>query len=188
MGPDGKKYSPNRNGAFQYFMDACSNGRYNTYISIIASFGIFRESADEVMQQVAYDLCRQSLTEGQIQNLDVYVRKAIENQCKYSLRKNIRLRILNQVATYAWRQTDTRSPFASAVREEHHRLLVRAYKGLIAEHREVITLHYKQNLSISNMAKLLNIPEGTVKSRLNRALSCLKQFFDRDEYNIYDFV
>ncbi|MBB6674879.1 RNA polymerase sigma factor [Cohnella nanjingensis] len=40
---------------------------------------------------------------------------------------------------------------------------------LPAKHREVLLLDAKYGLSMQEMAELLQVPEGTVKSRLNRA-------------------
>jgi RNA polymerase sigma-70 factor (ECF subfamily) len=39
----------------------------------------------------------------------------------------------------------------------------------------VILLHYQHNLTYGEIAKILGIPKGTVKSRLNAALNTLRQ-------------
>ncbi|MBF0299179.1 MAG: sigma-70 family RNA polymerase sigma factor [Oligoflexia bacterium] len=41
--------------------------------------------------------------------------------------------------------------------------------------KEVLILRIKNELSIADIAKILNIPEGTVKSRINEALKILKK-------------
>ncbi len=45
------------------------------------------------------------------------------------------------------------------------------------EQREVVALHYFAGLSLSECAAALDLPAGTVKSRLTRALGELKDFF-----------
>ena len=45
---------------------------------------------------------------------------------------------------------------------------------LNTEHQEVIYLRFFLELSVAETAEILNIPEGTVKSRLNRALQQLR--------------
>ena len=45
---------------------------------------------------------------------------------------------------------------------------------LSAEHREVLLLRFVDGLSLAESAKALNIPLGTVKSRLHNALACLR--------------
>jgi RNA polymerase sigma-70 factor (ECF subfamily) len=47
-------------------------------------------------------------------------------------------------------------------------------KSLQHELREIISLKYYSDYSINEISSILNIPEGTVKSRLNRALNLLR--------------
>ncbi len=46
--------------------------------------------------------------------------------------------------------------------------------------REVVILHYLQRFSIVDVAEILEMREGTVKSRLNRAIKALKKVFTID--------
>ncbi|MDR0611563.1 MAG: RNA polymerase sigma factor [Planctomycetaceae bacterium] len=47
--------------------------------------------------------------------------------------------------------------------------------GLSVEHRTVVSLRYGEDLPLETIAGMLNIPLGTVKSRLHYALDFLKQ-------------
>jgi DNA-directed RNA polymerase specialized sigma subunit, sigma24 homolog len=47
--------------------------------------------------------------------------------------------------------------------------LKKALRQLDAEHRIVVVLFYYEDLSVKNIAKMLELPQGTVKSRLSRA-------------------
>lgn len=49
-----------------------------------------------------------------------------------------------------------------------------AVRGLSRDDRALLALHYWQGYSIRECADSLDIPEGTVKSRLNRALGRLR--------------
>jgi RNA polymerase sigma-70 factor (ECF subfamily) len=53
--------------------------------------------------------------------------------------------------------------------------LAEAVNRLPLEFKEVVLLFYYQNFSVSEIASLLSIAEGTVSSRLNRARSRLKK-------------
>ncbi|MDO5377792.1 MAG: RNA polymerase sigma factor [Clostridia bacterium] len=53
-------------------------------------------------------------------------------------------------------------------REEKEELM-RAIHKLPPSFRETILLHYYQGLGIAEIAKMLNLPEGTISSRLSRA-------------------
>jgi RNA polymerase sigma-70 factor, ECF subfamily len=47
-------------------------------------------------------------------------------------------------------------------------------ESLQTELREIISLKYYSGYTLSEISSILNIPEGTVKSRLNRALNILR--------------
>jgi RNA polymerase sigma factor (sigma-70 family) len=53
--------------------------------------------------------------------------------------------------------------------------LARAVERLPDEHRILIMLRFRQGLQIGQIAAILNIAEGTVKSRLHRALARLRE-------------
>lgn len=59
---------------------------------------------------------------------------------------------------------------------ERREAAARAMNGLSAEHRAVLALHFQGGLSLAEIARLLGIPLGTVKSRLFNAVdNCRKQ-------------
>ena len=47
--------------------------------------------------------------------------------------------------------------------------------------RALLELRYHEGFDISQIAEILNVPEGTVKSRLNRTLEKLKQIVERNK-------
>jgi transposase len=49
------------------------------------------------------------------------------------------------------------------------------------KHRLVVTLHYIEGFSVTEVAKMLKIPQGTVKSRLSTARAELKQALDEND-------
>ncbi len=53
--------------------------------------------------------------------------------------------------------------------------LERAIAALPLHHREVIVLHYLFDLSGPQIAERLGVKEGTVRSRLNRAIAALRE-------------
>jgi len=56
-----------------------------------------------------------------------------------------------------------------------------AIEKLSPEHRALLELRYHEGFEINQIAEILNVPEGTVKSRLHRTLERLRQIIERNE-------
>lgn len=67
------------------------------------------------------------------------------------------------------------SPEAAAEAAEDHRALHRSVNMLPQDLRQVVVCRYLQELSVKETAAALGVAEGTVKSRLSRALCKLRQ-------------
>jgi RNA polymerase sigma-70 factor (ECF subfamily) len=70
------------------------------------------------------------------------------------------------------------SPEAEAEAAEERRALLRALNAMAEEDRTVIGCRYLLQLSVEETAAALGLPEGTVKSRLSRALSRLRELME----------
>jgi RNA polymerase sigma factor (sigma-70 family) len=66
------------------------------------------------------------------------------------------------------------SPSSVVARKQNHGLLLQALRRLAPHHREVITLVHWNSLSRAEIARLLNIPESTARSRVLRANEVLR--------------
>ena len=69
-------------------------------------------------------------------------------------------------------------PEARYATRERQAQLERALRRLAAEHREILLLREVEGLAYGELASVLGIAEGTVKSRLARARSALLEHFD----------
>ncbi len=67
---------------------------------------------------------------------------------------------------------------ADALRKEEFDLLDRAMKSLDAADRQIIYLRFYEEMSYSEIAGIIEAPEGTVASRLSRALRRLSDEFE----------
>lgn len=67
------------------------------------------------------------------------------------------------------------SPQEQAEQTETQEAVRRALAQLSPEHRQVLVLRYMQELDYNEIAATLDISEGTVKSRINRAKAHLKE-------------
>lgn len=71
-------------------------------------------------------------------------------------------------------------PVEAALEGERHRALQRAIDALPEHQRTMIVLYHGEMLSYEEIAEILDLPIGTVKSRLNRARLSLKDLLAGD--------
>ncbi|MBI4546497.1 MAG: RNA polymerase sigma-70 factor [Ignavibacteriae bacterium] len=71
-------------------------------------------------------------------------------------------------------EAESSNPHASAVQTEHQQLVINALKQLPEDHRRIFELAYYEGFSQSEIADQLNIPLGTVKSRMRRGLQLMR--------------
>lgn len=65
--------------------------------------------------------------------------------------------------------------------EDEYREVYAAVLSLPAKYRAVIHLYYFEGLSVTELAKTLNLPEGTVKSQLSRGRALLRDMLKEAE-------
>jgi RNA polymerase sigma-70 factor (ECF subfamily) len=70
------------------------------------------------------------------------------------------------------------SPEAAAEAAEERQALLRALNRMAEDDRQIISCRYLLELSVEETAAALGVPEGTVKSRLSRALSRLRELME----------
>ena len=65
--------------------------------------------------------------------------------------------------------------------EDDYREVYSAVLSLPGKYRAVIHLHYFEGLSVAEMARMLQVPEGTVKSQLSRGRALLRELLEEVE-------
>lgn len=70
---------------------------------------------------------------------------------------------------------DAPTPEEAAISKEERETLRLAMQSIDAEQRQILTLRVVNDLSYSDIARVLGIREGTVKSRLSRARESLRK-------------
>jgi RNA polymerase sigma-70 factor (ECF subfamily) len=76
---------------------------------------------------------------------------------------------------------DCEDAAAAMIRSEDHQNLRRALEHLPREIKETVILRYFSDLTVPEVAKIMGKPEGTIKSRLSRALTRLNEILSKDE-------
>lgn len=78
-------------------------------------------------------------------------------------------------------ESPDRSPHEESERSERERAMVRAVGKLPEYQQAMITMYHVEMMSYEDIAAALDLPIGTVKSRLNRARLMLRDFLAKDE-------
>ncbi len=94
--------------------------------------------------------------------------------------------LINECYSLLKKREKTIALLAEPENEEHIRKdysdLYEALFSLNKEYRLTIVLYYLEDYSIEEIAKIMRIPIGTVKSRLNRGRKSLRRIMSRDHY------
>jgi RNA polymerase sigma-70 factor (ECF subfamily) len=64
------------------------------------------------------------------------------------------------------------------IANENAATLHRALDALSLSHREVLTLHFLEELPLEEIAEIVDVPAGTIKSRLFYAKRCLREVLE----------
>lgn len=75
-------------------------------------------------------------------------------------------------------------PEEKLLQKETQNLVHRALQEIPADNRMVLILRDIKNLTYDEISEVLNIPKGTVKSRINRGRLALKEVLTARGYNI----
>jgi RNA polymerase sigma-70 factor (ECF subfamily) len=106
---------------------------------------------------------------------DAWIRRILVRACVDQLRR--RRRRPTEVALLPLHAPSIPDPSGQVAAADE---LSRAFIKLSAEHRAVVVLSHFADLTASEIASTLDIPVGTVKSRLHHALRALRAALDSD--------
>jgi RNA polymerase sigma-70 factor (ECF subfamily) len=76
-------------------------------------------------------------------------------------------------------RTKDLSPEMAMIKRNEEELLSVCVLALPLKYREVISLHYYEELQIEEISKILKMNRNTIKTRLNRARGKLKTMMER---------
>lgn len=98
-----------------------------------------------------------------------WIMKIVVNECYNSLRKSKGIELKESMET-----------LNLTYEEEPNHELMDTINRLNKEFRSILTLFYYEDMSIKDISEVLNISQGTVKSRLSRAKASLKLLLEDD--------
>jgi RNA polymerase sigma factor (sigma-70 family) len=131
-----------------------------------------REEAEDAVAE-AYARVWPRFRAGTLREPLPYLRTAVVNQVRGGLRKRMLQRREEQRQKVDWRDG------VSAERiVDDREVLSSALHRLPAGQRTIVVLRFYEDMSEQDVATLLGVPVGTVKSRCSRGLAALRAAFD----------
>lgn len=129
--------------------------------------------AEDAVQDACLSAWRQAGSLRDADRFQPWFERIIVNGCRDRLRRRQRQRVRAVALEAAWRAGgEGTAPDPAERRGDDD--LDRAFDHLDPEHRIVVLLRYWQDLTVDDIAARLDVPAGTVKSRLHYALQALR--------------
>ncbi|MGA2062575.1 MAG: RNA polymerase sigma factor [Thermoguttaceae bacterium] len=101
----------------------------------------------------------------------------ISNKCRDSVRREQRRR----EATEMYSERMQREEQEAAAARRQHNSLKEALEQMSGPDRAILSLRYEEQFDTAEIAGILDIPEGTVKSRLFNARQRLRKYLEEDD-------
>ena len=135
-----------------------------------------RDAADDAVQQTLVAIWRDLGSLRDPDRFDAWAYRIVVRQCRAESRRLRRMGIT--VVDLSGPMVEARDGFAGiALRDE----LGRAFEHLSLDHRTVVVFHHVVGLTLGEIAEILDIPYGTVGSRLHHAMRALRQAIEAAE-------
>ncbi len=160
------------------------------------SFFLDYAKAEDLMQETFLKFYQSSGNIKQIEKLESYLFQVARNLCRDTHRKKKEILISpikdnsdsGGVSLEKLTRPDTRTPEKKYISREQREFrshqaaqLHEKMKDLDEDQRAAIYLIHFEKLSYAKAAKILQCPEGTVKSRVNRGIKSLSKMFASNE-------
>lgn len=142
---------------------------YKTAISILKN----EEDANDAIQEALYSAYKNYDSLREKSYFTTWIIRILINKCYDIINKNKKIAYIDDSIT----ENTTGVEDSYNVESELDWILNRIDKDL----KEVVVLHYYDDLPINEIADMLQIPKGTVKSRLSRAREQIGKIINKKE-------
>ncbi len=128
------------------------------------------EDAEDALQETAYAAYKNYGRLKDRERFDPWITSILMNQCHKLYRRRA-----DTARLTAELQKGSGEPVFSPAYSEEERELMEAVHSLPEKFRRAVLLKYFSGYKTGEIARMLKIPEGTVKSRLHKAVRLLKE-------------
>jgi RNA polymerase sigma-70 factor (ECF subfamily) len=168
--------------AFGTLVERYQNAVYNLAYRMLGS----PEEAEDAAQEIFVRIYRQLARYDPERKFSTWVLTIATNYCIDQLRRR-RMQLVPLENIIPWARAREAGPEGEALSRESRDEVQRLLRELPEKYRAVLVLRYWQDLSCAEIADILKLPEGTVKTQLHRARKALGQLIEgqeqREEHN-----
>jgi len=136
-----------------------------------------KEAAEDALQEVFISVWKSRHTyDSKKGKLSTWLHRITVNQCSRKQQRKQRVTIsLEEKGVDPSEMKHRAQPEETTITKMEYDRLLKAMNTLDIKHRSVLVLRYFNGLSYNEIAEALEVPLGTVKSRLNQSLKYLKE-------------
>lgn len=135
--------------------------------------------AEDVVQDVFITCYRDYENMNSITSFKAWIYRITINKCKDVLKSASLKKVILNSELFRFFTSKDLTPELAMVKRSEKEFLSICVMSLPLKYREVITLHYYEEMTVEEMGKILNINENTIKTRLSRGRQKLKDMFER---------
>lgn len=157
-------------GAFTSFVDTFGPRLHR----LTRRYAVCEADAEDLTQEIFVDLYRSMATFRGESTLATWTYRIALNHCLKHAGRNSPATVPYDDAREE-REAEEHDPVRQAARRELSYQVHTALDVLSADHRDVVILHELQDLTYRECAAILQVPVGTVKSRLSHAFRRLRR-------------
>jgi len=136
-----------------------------------------REEAEDVLQEVFVSVWKSRHTFNPTRGkITTWLHRITVNQCarKHRKKQPVFLSLEERSPDFPDMKRQEQPEEVLVTKQEYERL-IKAMNSLDSKHRSVLVLRYFNDLSYGEIAQVVGVPLGTVKSRINQALKSLRE-------------
>lgn len=148
----------------------------NKLYRIAYSFLKDKDKASDALQDSTLSAFKNFHALKDVQSFESWITSILVNRCREILRREKKI-----IFTEYSEGLDKAFPVDEYEVLESNMFIITLLDTLSDKYKEVIKLKYFGDLSIKEISIILNIPEGTVKSRLNYGLNSLRKIVNQEE-------
>lgn len=156
----------------EFFIKKINENRLKMYKTAIAILND-EDDANDAIQEALYSAFKNYYSLREKSYFTTWIIKILINKCYNIINKNKKIAYIDDTII----QNTASSEDTYKIENSLEWVLNQIDKDL----KEIVVLYYYDDFSVADIANILEIPQGTVKSRLSRAREQIKEIINKEE-------